>query len=135
MPQSQDIIKLWTLTDNLPDDSEELHKVGRVTGFTTGYYTGLKTCAITAELVNGKERFFETWEHTITGSTTKTAFVSKGDSGSLLFDSHGLVFGILFGGSKKEDIGYFTSTSDLLEDIQMITGLCADDIRLVDSRQ
>ncbi|KAL4912364.1 hypothetical protein BDW62DRAFT_24456 [Aspergillus aurantiobrunneus] len=97
-----------------------LYKMGRATGFTVGKYGGLKSAAVARRIVGGEEREVATWEHCFT--SPGKYIINKGDSGSFVFTTTGYVVGMLFGGANSGDIGYFTCTRDLLDDIRLITG-------------
>lgn len=97
-----------------------MHKIGRVSGFTRGWYSALQSCVLDNETRDGHTVARQTWEHVVTRPSG--AFLEPGDSGSLLFNTVGDVLGILFGASEKGDIAYFTATCDLLQDIRNITG-------------
>ncbi|KAL3476119.1 hypothetical protein BJX99DRAFT_258822 [Aspergillus californicus] len=84
------------------------------------------TCKITTRVINEKEAQIPTWEHVMLWPGHLVT--QEGDSGSLAFDSDGVVLGMLFGGMGTHDVGYFTATRDLLADIEHITG--AKEIRL-----
>lgn len=116
---------LWT---TLPQRDKPVHKIGRASGPTTGMYSGLKSCLIAEEVVNGVKKTVMTMEHTAT--MAKGPFIKSGDSGCLAFCLGGTVSGLFFGGSNDGRIGYFTSTRDLLADIRMVTGVAEDEIRL-----
>lgn len=108
-----------------------LFKLGRVTGYTDAMYANIKTCQIATHIIDGEEGFLHSWEHAFT-VRSDFPFVEEGDLGSLLVTLPICeVRGIIFGGSQNRDIGYFTSTQDLLEDIKHIMGLKdIKDIRL-----
>ncbi|KAL4779658.1 hypothetical protein BJX76DRAFT_365088 [Aspergillus varians] len=117
----RDNVRLATFGAKLPENDEEVYKIGRATGFTTGTYANLKVCHIAGQVD-------KTWEHAVV-VPQGGSFLAEGDSGSLLFNFTGTVMGMFFGGSNTGDIGYFTSTQDLLEDIKRITG--ATEIRIL----
>lgn len=98
-----------------------MHKIGRVSGLTHGWYSALKSCLLSNETKDGHTVVRQTWEHVVTKPSE--AFLELGDSGSLLFNTSGDVLGILFGASEQGDIAYFTPTQDLLQDIRSITGV------------
>ncbi|KAL2866228.1 uncharacterized protein BJX67DRAFT_372669 [Aspergillus lucknowensis] len=74
---------------------EVLCKVGRGKGFTDASYGNLKSCNVSAKVINGQEAILATWEHVL----------------------------MLFGGAGCQDLGYFTATRDLHADTQDITGV------------
>lgn len=114
-----------------PKMEDVLFKVGRVTGLTEGMYANLKVCRVARRIMNGNEIEIPTWEHAIT--VPRGPFIESGDSGSLILTGQGDVQGIAFGGSEMNDIGYFTSARDLLEDIKHFTDLKdIKDIRVKD---
>lgn len=100
---------------------QRLYKCGRSSGYTAGRYGGVKTAMIAKEIVNGEEKKKATWEHAVLGSPG-APFHLPGDSGSLVFDSHASVAGLVFGGAEEAPIGYFTHHADLVENIMLVTG-------------
>ncbi|KAL4786918.1 hypothetical protein BJX76DRAFT_354731 [Aspergillus varians] len=110
----------------IPYLDDELYKVGRATSYTLGYYSKLKSCHIATRIINSKEVDVKSYEHVVVRSGHTVA--QEGDSSSLVFNNNGFVLGMIFGGNGSYDLGYFTSTRDLLADIKNITG--ANDVRL-----
>ncbi|KAL2855969.1 hypothetical protein BJY01DRAFT_242908 [Aspergillus pseudoustus] len=101
---------------------ETLFKVGAKTGLTQGAYGGLKECAVSTVIVDGVETFSDTWEHTFVGADSNDHVVKAGDSGALVFTAACEVVGLLFGGRKTDDRGYFIHSQDLVKDIKQATG-------------
>lgn len=125
-----DISKLSEFGSRLPALDEELFKTGRATGHTNATYGNLAICHIATKTVNGKEEYVPTWEHVLLSIRGGDPIVDSGDSGSLVFDSIGVVLGMIFGGNGQCNLGYFTATRDLLSDIKHITGV--QEIRIQD---
>lgn len=98
-----------------------MHKIGRVSGLTHGWYSALQSCVLENETKDGHTVARKTWEHVV--AKPSGVFLKLGDSGSLLFNDSGDVLGILFGASERGDIAYFTATRDLLQFIRSITGV------------
>lgn len=86
------------LSDRELESGERLAKIGYVTGFTQGRYSGLRSVTISTKIVNGKQVEVRTMEHVMTSGSFDTPIVKEGDSGSLVFDSVGVVVGMCFGG-------------------------------------
>lgn len=107
---------------------EVLIQVGRAPGSAVAKYSGLKAVYIVKKIINGNEVFIDTYEHSF--STSSIQCCSSGDSGAFVCSEQGFLVGMLFGGSQDGDIGYFTTVSDLLQDIKLKTGV--HDIRLME---
>ncbi|KAI9373268.1 hypothetical protein BJX61DRAFT_552323 [Aspergillus egyptiacus] len=126
-----DLAELSYFTTSRPKLGEKLYKVGRAIGLTAGLYSGLKVCHVAKQEVGGKEIDIPTFEHAF--AIPQGHLVERGDSGSLIFDRQGRVYGMLFGGNFLNNIGYFTHTADLIDDIKRVTG--ASDVRLVGEQE
>ncbi|KAL3450776.1 hypothetical protein BJX65DRAFT_304931 [Aspergillus insuetus] len=101
-----------------------LMKYGRASGVLSAPYSGLATCSVASRVSNGQTVFLDTWEHTFTYGKESGKFVCReGDSGSLVFNKDKKGVGLMFGGSKTQDLGYFTSTHDLFDDIKRSLGV------------
>lgn len=99
---------------------QPLFKSGRATGYTTGYYAGVKTAHVEHHLVNGEMVPMRTWEHAITNHF-EGSFSRGGDSGSLVFDIGHNVVGLLYAGAERSNVSYFTHVKDLFESIKKVT--------------
>lgn len=107
--------------DHKPLEARQmLYKCGRLTGYTSGRYSGVKTVHLRHELVNGEMIPTCTWEHTITNAFQ--AFSGPGDSGSLVFDVLQGCVGLVYGGNERSNISYFTHVTDLFDHIMHVTG-------------
>ncbi|KAJ9289366.1 hypothetical protein DTO021C3_3192 [Paecilomyces variotii] len=98
-----------------------LFKAGRTTGYSVGEYNGLHSAVIARKFVNGKWETHTTLEHSVCGRHGDW-FSQEGDSGALIFNNHGGVVGMLFGGNMLRSISYFTHIVDLFNDIKKMTG-------------
>lgn len=112
-------------------NEKQLFKVGCATGFTGRIYNGLKTVHVATPLVDSREVKIQTWEHNFCKSLSQSV-VEERDFGSLVIDLLGAVAGVRFGRTYCGDIGYFTHTADLIENIQEVTGV--KEIRLKEER-
>ena len=118
-----------------PKPNEEVFKVGRTTGLTTGYVNPVTSTRLIGvrKLRGGNTLMYETVEAQLVvnalhsdqreeaGERTET-FSSLGDSGSAIFARDGCFKGLLFGGCEKSDRHYFTPVDVLFEDIKRKTG-------------
>jgi hypothetical protein len=116
--------RLIAFTTTPAEPAEMLFKLGRASGLSSAPYSGLDTCKIASRVSNGQTVYLETWEHTFTHGRGSGKFVCRpGDSGSLVFNKDKKVVGLFFGGSDTQDVGYFTSTRDLFDDIKRSIGV------------
>lgn len=102
------------------EPNQLLYKCGRLTGYTTGHYSGIKTAHVRHELVNGEMVPRCTWEHTVTNASQ--CFSGPGDSGSFVFDVLQNCVGLIYGGNERSNVSYFTHLTDLFESIMQVTG-------------
>lgn len=122
------LTSLYGLSPRDLASDERLAKIGYVTAFTQGRYSGLRSVVIGTKMVKGEEVGVRTTEHAITSASFNTPVVEEGDSGSLICDLAGTVVGMCFGGSHAGDILYFTHIADLIQNIREVTGV--SEIRL-----
>ncbi|KAI5860563.1 hypothetical protein GGS23DRAFT_228973 [Durotheca rogersii] len=108
-----------------PYDDEEgilVVKHGHFSGFTTGISNQVKSVVRWPY----RDLTFESEEWCVLGSGltfSQTAFSSRGDSESCMFDLQGRIGGMLVGGSQSQgggcyDVTYVTPMEWLLEDIR-----------------
>lgn len=92
-------------------------KFGRSTKFTFGCANPIKSLHnITA---NGSGMVSKEWAIIHTAANGKTnEFSSKGDSGSLVWDTEGHIVGLLWGGGDTSFVSYATPIETVLEDIK-----------------
>ena len=122
------VIRFYEPWENNMHRVGTLHKVGRSSGYSKGEYSKLKQVRIArVRDSDGTVRTAITTEHSVSCSPTSTFCVS-GDSGSFIFDDDGGVVGLLYGGSERNDVAYFTHILDVFEDVKAITG--AADVRI-----
>ena len=116
-----------------PMANEEVFKVGRTTGLTSGFVNPVSsTSLIAACIVKGETTIlYDTVEAQLVVSKLGSdgmeqappkPFSSYGDSGSAIFGRNGCFKGLLFAGSETHDRNYFTPVEALFEDIKAITG-------------
>lgn len=122
------VIRFHEPWENNMHQVSTLHKVGRSSGYSKGEYSKLKQVRIArVRDSDGTVRTAVTLEHSVSSSPISTFCVS-GDSGSFIFDDDGGVVGLLYGGSERNDVAYFTHIHDFFEDVKAITG--AVDVRI-----
>ena len=92
----------------------EVHKVGRITGFTDGITDGLTT----ANLDKGAPSSLE-----MTASNLNTGFSLPGDSGAWILNEQGQVLGMIIAGIGNGLITYYTPIILMLDDMENHTGL------------
>lgn len=108
---------------------DTVFKVGRATGYTTGNWAETKTANIGRQVVNGEEIVQITYERTITG-LGNMPFSLKGDSGALVFNEHGRVVGMVFGGIEGGMFSYVTHITDFFVHMKEKTN--AQDVRIME---
>lgn len=114
-------------------DDTTLIKVGRQTLDNIAQYNILKDFLI-MEDPDTKVKRVMTWEHCILSNYFLTAvedapLIQPGDAGAFVFDVHGYVIGICFGGNRVGSRGYFTYIHDLFDDIKRVTGVTDIELR------
>ncbi|PYI13226.1 hypothetical protein BO99DRAFT_447799 [Aspergillus violaceofuscus CBS 115571] len=110
-----------------PPHELRIFELDHATGWTEGQCNNLKLANIAQDeagdiVVTHEHHFISESSHT--GSPV----IGPGDSGALVCDDQGRVWGMAFGGDEMGHRGYFTHIVDLFEDIRSALGT---EIRLV----
>lgn len=101
-------------------DTNRVYKIGRTSGLTEGIITAFEVDQIDVDMPTGAHRFVNQIE--ISG--LDKPFSKPGDSGSLVFDDHGLGIGMIFagtdaGGSLTNGVAYANPLGRVLDQLNV----------------
>ncbi|OJJ97473.1 hypothetical protein ASPACDRAFT_45565 [Aspergillus aculeatus ATCC 16872] len=102
-----------------PPYEHRLYKLGHTTGFTQGVHNNLLFANVARDAAG---EIIVTHEQSFISRETSKSVIAPGDSGALVCDSQGEVWGVAFGGDGQGQTGYFTHILDLFEDIKSVLG-------------
>ncbi|KAL2837473.1 hypothetical protein BJY01DRAFT_251433 [Aspergillus pseudoustus] len=110
-------------TKDVPHLSPDLYTQGQ-TGCLSVEYANLQVCLIIRKVADGEAVILPTWKHIVI-LPHQTPFAREHDSGTMVVDTFGGVYGMIFAtsGTGNCDLGYFTSTEDLLDDLGHAAGV------------
>ena len=113
---------LHNVSDRLKTGREtiEIQKIGRSTGHTAGWTSGLRAQVNLEGVLNSVEM---TAVQQGPGRRGWWRFILEGDSGAWILDDTERALGLLIGGDLDEDIVFYTPFDLLLKDIRQETGL------------
>ena len=113
---------LHNVSDRLKTGREtiETHKIGRSSGHTAGWTSGLRAQVNLDGVLNSVEM---TAVKRGPGRSDWWDFIIQGDSGAWILDDVNRALGLLIGGDLYGDIAFYTPFDLLLKDIRQETGL------------
>ncbi|PYH85864.1 hypothetical protein BO82DRAFT_389026 [Aspergillus uvarum CBS 121591] len=104
-----------------PPHELRIFKLGHTAGWTEGQYNGLLLARVAEDEAGN---IVVTHEHSFISHNSQTGkpVIGPGDSGALVCDHQGGVWGMALGGDEIGHTGYFTHILDLFEDIESVLG-------------